>query len=91
MKIDVMDRCWAVVDLGLHVSPTAKVTRRRDLGLKSHPKYFAPGYSRKSVNLRSKLSDSWRHEMTRKLFNAFDTKPSLLCLLIQKVSYITSC
>ena len=27
-----------VVVLGFYVSPTAKVIRRRDLGLKSHPK-----------------------------------------------------
>ena len=27
---------WVVV-LGFYVSPTAKVIRRRDLGLKSHP------------------------------------------------------
>ena len=33
-----------VVVLGFHVPPTAKVIRRRDLGLKSHPKdWRSPG------------------------------------------------
>ena len=33
-----------VVVLGFYVSPTAKVIRRRDLGLKSHPKdWSSPG------------------------------------------------
>ena len=33
-----------VVVLGFYVSPTAKVIRRRDLGLKSHPKdWRSPG------------------------------------------------
>ena len=31
-----------VVVLGFYVSPTAKVIRRRDLGLKSHPKDSVP-------------------------------------------------
>ena len=32
-----------MVVLGFYVSPTAKVIRRRDLGLKSHPKDFIGG------------------------------------------------
>ena len=35
---DLQERVVVVVVLGFYVSPTAKVTRRRDLGLKSHPK-----------------------------------------------------
>ena len=35
-----------VVVLGFYVSPTAKVIRRRDLGLKSHPKdWRSPDFS----------------------------------------------
>ena len=30
--------CYCNVMLGFYVPPTAKVIRRRDLGLKSHPK-----------------------------------------------------
>ena len=36
--------CYVVVVLGFYVPPTAKVIRRRDLGLKSHPKdWRSPG------------------------------------------------
>ena len=47
-----------VVDvLGFYVSPTAKVIRRRDLGLKSHPKdWRSPGSnSRPLTNKDNKL------------------------------------
>ena len=40
----IMNIISVVVVLGFYVSPTAKVIRRRDLGLKSHPKdWRSPG------------------------------------------------
>ena len=44
-----------VVVLGFYISPTAKVIRRRDLGLKSHPKdWRSPGSNKM---LQAKFQD----------------------------------
>ena len=37
------DKKFVVFVLGFYVPPTAKVIRRRDLGLKSHPKDLQKG------------------------------------------------
>ena len=40
----IINYLYVVVVLGFYVPPTAKVIRRRDLGLKSHPKdWRSPG------------------------------------------------
>ena len=41
---EIMIFAWGVVVvLGFYIPPTAKVIRRQDLGLKSHPKDFSGG------------------------------------------------
>ena len=64
-----------VVGLGFYVPPTAKVIRRRDLGLKSHPKdWRSPGSnSRLLVYKASSLTTTPRrllphHEKTGYLY-----------------------
>ena len=44
-----------VVVLGFYVPPTAKVIRRRDLGLKSHPKDWRSPYVTIEIGLNTSL------------------------------------
>ena len=48
----VIDKKVVVVVLGFYIPPTAKVIRRQDLGLKSHPKdWRSPGSIEKMLSL----------------------------------------
>ena len=64
---------FVVVMLGVYVPPTAKVIRRRDLRLKSHPKdWRSPGSnSRPLVYKASSLTTTPRRLLRRRLWNFF--------------------
>ena len=66
-KISIVKHGNVVVVLGFNVPPTAKVIRRRDLGLKSHPKdWRSPGsnsgplvYKAGSLTARPRRLPTW--------------------------------
>ena len=85
-----------VVVLGFYVPPTAKVIRRRDLGLKSHPKdWRSPGsISRHLVYKASSLTTTPRrlllHRVLQRLYK-FVTTCSCKCVLNQLYKTVCIC
>ena len=85
-----------VVVLGFYVPPTAKVIRRRDLGLKSHPKdWRSPGsISRHLVYKASSLTTTTRRLLLRRVLQRLYkvvTTCSCKCVLNQLYKTVCIC
>ena len=73
LNLIFMNIMIVVVVLGFYVPPTAKVIRRRDLGLKSHPKdWRSPGSNSGPLVYKADSLTAWPrrlHEYNEKMRN----------------------